>query len=121
MQVSHSGGFAPIESPDGKWLYYTKTEEPDTSLWRLPLDGGEETQVIPSVHLHSFDVVKDGIYFRSDPTTLKFFDNGGQISTVTTQLSEGYVGLSVSPDEKSILFAVSKPQTSELALIENFR
>jgi hypothetical protein len=61
------------------------------------------------------------IGFSVDYATLKFFDTRGQISRVTTQLPEGYVGLSVSPDEKSILFAVSKPQTSELALIENFQ
>jgi len=60
----------PSSHPTAKWLYYTKTEAPDTSLWKLPVAGGEETQVIPSVHLHSFDVVNDGVYFRADTTTL---------------------------------------------------
>ena len=121
VQLTRGGGFASRESVDGKWLYYTKTEAADTSLWKVPLAGGEETQVIPSVHLHSFDVVKDGIYFRADTTTLKFLNNAGQISTVTSHLPEGYVGLSVSPDEKSILFCGSKPETSELMLIDKFQ
>ncbi len=72
-------------------------------------------QVIPSVHLQRFDVVNDGVCFRGDATTLKFLNTAGQISTVTTQLPQGYVGLSVSPDKKSKLFAVRKPQTSKLA------
>ena len=121
MQLTRGGGFASRESVDGKWLYYTKTEAADTSLWKVPLAGGEETQVIPSVHLHSFDVVRDGIYFRADTTTLKFLNNAGQITTVTSHLPEGYVGLSVSPDEKSILFCGSKPETSELMLIDKFQ
>jgi len=121
VQLTRGGGFASRESVDGKWLYYTKTEAADTSLWKVPLAGGEETQVIPSVHLHSFDVVRDGIYFRADTTTLKFLNNAGQITTVTSHLPEGYVGLSVSPDEKSILFCGSKPETSELMLIDKFQ
>lgn len=121
VQLTRGGGFASRESVDGKWLYYTKSEAADTSLWKIPLAGGEETQVIPSVHLHSFEVVNDGVYFRADATTLKFLNSAGQISTVTTQLPQGYVGLSVSPDKKSILFCGSKPETSELALVENFQ
>jgi len=120
VQITRGGGFASRESTDGKWLYYTKTEAADTSLWKVSLAGGEETQVIPSVHLHSFDVVNDGVYFRSDATTLKFVGTAGQISTVTTQLPQGYVGLSVSPEQKSILFCGSKSETSELALVDNF-
>jgi len=120
VQLTRGGGFASRESADGKWLYYTKTEAPDTSLWKLPLAGGQETQVVPSVHFHSFDVVSEGVYFRAD-TTLKFLNSAGQITTVAPQLPYGYVGLSVSPDKKSILFIVSKPQTSELMLIDKFQ
>jgi hypothetical protein len=37
IQVTRDGGFAPIESPDGKFLYYTKALA-DTSLWKMPLE-----------------------------------------------------------------------------------
>ena len=131
VQVSHAGGFAARESPDGKSLYFTRTEGADTSLWKLPLDtgrpppvaaadGGEETQVLPSVHLHNFEVVSDGLYFMSDASTLNFLSSSGRISTIASNLPKGYVGLSVSPDRKSILFTVDRPVTSELAMIENF-
>ena len=87
----------------------------------LPLAGGEEVQVIPSVHLHNFDIVSDGYYFLATASTLKFLNTAGQIITVAPQLPQGYVGLSVSPDKKSILFTADKPQTSELVLVENFQ
>jgi len=121
QQITRNGGFCARESVDGKWLYYTKSEAEDTSLWKVPVAGGEETQVLPSVHLHNFDVTPDGVYFLSDATTLKVFNPPGQIKTLATNLPEGYVGLSVSPDEKSILFSVNHPGSSELLMIKDFQ
>ena len=104
--------FFPMWSKDGRWIYFSSN---------TPLAGGEEVQVIPSVHLHNFDIVSDGIYFLATASTLKFLNTAGQITTVAPQLPQGYVGLSVSPDKKSILFTADKPQTSELVLVENFQ
>jgi len=120
VQVTRNGGFASFESRDGKWLYYTKSQAPDTSLWKVAVTGGEEIQVLPSVHISSVDLVPDGIYFREGPTMLKFRDNAARVSTVAT-LPPGYVGLSVSPDRKWIVFSAAKPQTSELVMIDNFQ
>jgi hypothetical protein len=36
-------------------------------------------------------------------------------------IGEGYVGFSVSPDRKWILFAQDNPEGSELVLVEGFR
>jgi Tol biopolymer transport system component len=44
QQITRRGGFAPLESPDGKWLYYSKSDA--DGLFRLPLSGGEETRVV---------------------------------------------------------------------------
>jgi hypothetical protein len=44
-QVTHHGGFAAFESPDGRFLYYAKGLTVP-GLWRIPTDGGEETEVI---------------------------------------------------------------------------
>jgi len=40
IQVTKSEGFIAMESPDGKWLFYSKRNEP--GLWKIPLTGGEE-------------------------------------------------------------------------------
>ena len=120
VQATWNGGFAAFESPDGKWLYYTKSQAPDASFWKVAVTGGEEVQVLSSVRISSVDLVPDGIYFREGPTTLKFRDNAGRVSTVA-KLPSGYVGLSVSPDRKWIIFTAAKPQTSELIMIQNFQ
>jgi hypothetical protein len=38
VQVTRKGGFAPLESPDGKFLYYTKALSA-TSVWKVPVGG----------------------------------------------------------------------------------
>ena len=62
-RVTQKGGVMALESPDGKSIYYTKTEGP-SSLWKVPIDGGEETQVLESVARRSFAVVEQGNLFH---------------------------------------------------------
>jgi Tol biopolymer transport system component len=45
IQITHDDGFAPLESPNGMYLYYTKALS-DTSLWRMPLGGGPVSKVL---------------------------------------------------------------------------
>ena len=45
-QVTRGGGMRPKESPDRKFIYYRKRG----GLWRLPVGGGPESQVIESVN-----------------------------------------------------------------------
>ncbi len=48
VQVTRRGGFAAFESPDGKVVYYAKGRNVP-GLWRIPTDGGEETELISSL------------------------------------------------------------------------
>jgi hypothetical protein len=45
IQVIGIGGLAPLESPNGKFLYYVKRLS-DTELWRIPVEGGQATRVL---------------------------------------------------------------------------
>jgi Tol biopolymer transport system component len=68
IQVTRNGGETARESPDGKSIYYTKAgftraRETGVGLWKMPLSGGEESQVLPSVAMYAFSLVKEGIYF----------------------------------------------------------
>lgn len=121
VQVTRDGGFAALESQDGKSLYYTKIQATDSSLWKLSFDSHEEVQVLPSIRMHNFDLVDDGIYFEDGGSKLKFFAMLRGTTTTLTQLPEGYVGLTVSPDRKSIIFTHSNPSSSELMLVDNFQ
>jgi Tol biopolymer transport system component len=129
IQVTHDGGFAPLESPDGKFLYYTKALAA-TSLWRIPVEGGQAARILEGVNSYiSLAIVDSGVYFvpQRKPTSIQFF------SLITNQIRpvaslekpiDGLGpngGLTVSPDGRSILCSQFDQAGSELMLVENFR
>src|SRR5262249_49240871 len=117
-----------FESLDGKFLYYTKGDS-SGSLWKMPVSGGEESQILPSVANRAFSVVKEGIYFIPEAGTdgkssihfLAFAT--GMVKTVAPISGSPAEGLAVSPDGSSLLFSQSKTAMFEadLMLVENFR
>jgi Tol biopolymer transport system component len=123
VQVTHRGGLASSESPDGKWLYFSGESE-DSSLWRMPTGGGDETQVLPSITNWNFAVMVDGVYFatRSGPRfAIEFLDFANGKTEVIAPVGFGYFGFSVSPDRKWILYSQLVPVSSELVLAEGFQ
>jgi len=53
VAVTRYGGYVAHESNDGRFVYYSKGRG-QTSLWRVPAEGGEEQQVLESVDWQSF-------------------------------------------------------------------
>jgi Tol biopolymer transport system component/predicted Ser/Thr protein kinase len=128
VQVTDNGGYRAFESWDGKTLYYTK--DPGLSsapLFAKPLAGGPERQVLDSVVWRAFFPVENGIYHiaRADKDgayPLQLFDFATGESRLLTRIeAQPYLGLTVSPDRKTVLFTVAKPINYDLMLIENFR
>ena len=65
VQVTRHGGFAALESPDGRFLYYAKGLTVP-GLWRIPTNGGEESEIISSLepgYWGYWAVVENGIYY----------------------------------------------------------
>jgi hypothetical protein len=128
MQLTRRGGVGPLGSPDGKFLYYAKALDA-TSAWRVPVEGGEEIQVLES--LSSYDnmaVVHEGIYFiptqgpakASSPQLLSFVS--GQIKPIFTLEKPAGDGLTVSPDGRWMLYTqIDQQWGGDLILVENFR
>ncbi len=120
-----------LESSDGKFLYYVKNEKERQRLWKVPVGGGEETQVLESVYAFNFYVTPRGIYFiqapdRDDPDRsyrLRFLDFAGdRVKTITSMPTSlfRWGGLSISPDGRSMLYQERRLE-SDLMLVENFR
>jgi hypothetical protein len=96
-------------------------------LFAKPLGDGPERQVLDYVSVRAFVVVEDGVYYIGRPGNdrqhpLQFF----QFSTGTSRLltkfdGTPHLGLTVSPDRKTLLFTNSATSGSDLMLIENFR
>jgi Tol biopolymer transport system component len=139
IQVTRDGGFAPLESPDGKFLYYTKALQ-GTSLWKVPTEGGQAVKVLDGLSSYiNLAMAADRMYFvplRSGGRTrgtadtgdsIQFLDFGtGQIRLVANvakpfNFDAGAGGLAVSPDGRWILYTQFDQAGSELMLAENFR
>jgi Tol biopolymer transport system component len=126
VRVTRKGGFATSESPDSQWVYYTKRAGA-SALWKVPRDGGEETQVLESVEEQAFAPVNEGIYFIPRPDSagrysIQFLNFATKrIRSVST--IEGPIDsyLSVSPDGRWILYSQIDQSGSDLMLVENFR
>ena len=76
--MTRQGGFAAFESPDGRFLYYAKGLTVP-GLWRTPINGGEEIELISSLEAGYWGywaVVENGIYYLDTTTKpgIAFFD-----------------------------------------------
>jgi eukaryotic-like serine/threonine-protein kinase len=129
VQVTHHGGFAAFESPDGRSLYYAKGLAVP-GLWRIPTSGGEEVEIIRPLEAGYWGywaVVDNGIYYLD--TTMKpgivFFDITTHRTTRVFDLENRPVmdapGLAVSPDKKTILYTQLDTSYSDILLVENFQ
>jgi Tol biopolymer transport system component/DNA-binding winged helix-turn-helix (wHTH) protein len=126
IQVTREGGFAPLESPDGKFIYYTKGLV-DTSVWRLPVEGGQPTKVLERLSIYlNLAIVDEGIYFVPQQVTalaasIEFLDfttnHTKRIASFGKFLSNG---LALSPDGRWILYVQDELGSAELRLVENF-
>jgi Tol biopolymer transport system component len=120
VQVTRHGGYNPSESMDGKTIFYTRIDSPSAPLWKMPAEGGEESQVLDSVY-RDFAVTPSGVYFKSN-SLLQYFDFTTGISrpirTVEKPLG---IGLTVSPDGRWLLYTQIDQGGSDLMLVENFQ
>lgn len=125
VQVTRDGGAAAFESVDGRWLYYAKATRP-MSIWRMPVDGGEETKVLDFLSYNfNFAVAAKGIYLlaiRGRVASIEFFDFTTRKTTPLYTLDRPFwFGFALSPDERSILFSKIDSRSSDLMVVENLR
>ena len=114
IKLTKSGGISGVESFDGRFLYYSKYEA--GGVWRMPLGGGDETQVLEEVRGGSWPnwgLTADGIYLlrfdKSPHATIQFFDFVTQkIIPIWTLEKEPGWGMTMSRDGKLLAAGNSK-------------
>lgn len=126
VQMTRSdGGWMPLESPDGKMLYYCH-EIPAKGIWKVPVEGGAAGPVTDSYGPWAFAVVAEGIYYAAARVShkraeIRFFNfSSGRSQPVVESDRPFGMGLSVSADQRSVIFTQSDQAGSDLMLIENF-
>jgi Tol biopolymer transport system component/serine/threonine protein kinase len=137
-QLTRGGGFNPVAAPDGRTVYYLHGEE-EPWLWAVSAEGGAEAPAIDGapgqvkwMELTNWAVAGRGIYFLEGKLgtgyTLEFFDFETRRTTPLMTLMKlrgprspfAMIGLTVAPDERSILYAQRDNFALDLMLIENF-
>ncbi len=127
-QVVAAAGFWCGESPDGSLFYFLR-DCANPSLRRVPVEGGEESQVLEAVFGGIYEVVEDGVYFvppstPEDGFSIEFLRFAtGAVEHVMSLERRPPIGnfLNVSPDRRSILYSQAEDYQSDIMLVENFQ
>ncbi len=116
-------------SRDYKFFYYTK-ETGASGIWRRPVSGGPEIRLPGTDGVHRYrywDLTDRGLFFIEGPPqpTLRYLDfRSNRIDTIGPPPSKTLTnsrGLSVSPDQRSIAYALNDVALSDILLITNLK
>ena len=128
QQVTKNGGFVGQESYDGQWLYFAKSDA--GGLYRVPVNGGDEQKILNEPrdgYWGYWCLVPNGIYYLDQTGAQMAVDfaglNGEHPTKVHTldRLLPPYAGLTVSPDERWLLFSDRVESDSHITLVDGFR
>jgi Tol biopolymer transport system component/DNA-binding winged helix-turn-helix (wHTH) protein len=123
-RLTRNGALYPVASSDGRTIFFSKTEG-QSPLFALTI-GAEEREIVDCVRSRAITVAAGGLYYVGcdrDRAPLYRRD----LATNRTQLlgtikaAGCCMGLTVSPDGKSILLARTIVVGADLMLIEDFR
>ncbi len=138
VQVTNNVGYVRLASRRMAPTSTTyETMDTPSPLWRLPASGGVPVKVLEGVVLGNFVVLEGGIYYIDRPsgeggiyyidrpsgeTRLQYFDFATRRSTtVARNLGNVDLGLTASPDGRTILYSRVDSSVDDLMLVENFR
>ena len=136
LQVTSNGGYEAMESPDGRFVYYNKYGFSTEGIFRIPVEGGQETRVFDLPQLDSlgdWTVTDEGIYFvhRYDAPrkvtshfAIKLFSSTtGKVNEIAALDRDpvSHPGLNISPDKRWLIYSSMDSHKSDIVLVKNFR
>lgn len=124
VPVTERGGYAALESPDGRALYFTRIDR--AGLWRRPVEGGAASLVTTDLRPEdwaAWGVVQGGVYWQLPPVgdaapTVVLLEDGAREPRPLASLGEmAWPGLDLSPDRRRLLYSRLDRRESNLVLL----
>ena len=124
--VTTDGGYASRESPDGKWLFFTRADQP--GIWRQPAGGGPPERVFDRLEPEdwaNWQAGRLGLYFRelcanhSGPDVAFLAYGAAKPVDVLPLDEQGWPNFDVSGDGKWIVYPRADKHSCDIRLIEN--
>ena len=125
--VTKSEGFAAIESPDGKEVFYSKLS--GRGIWKVSAQGGSGAPVTPGLepdNWANWAVTKDAIYFIESPphanAVIKRFDRTTQrVSKISVLARPSFYGLTLSADGGDLIYSERDRDEHDILVTRLFR
>lgn len=132
IRISEHPGHSPVESADGRWLYYTYRADGSGSaamLWRVAASGnGPRVKVLDAVYAGGWTIVGSRLWYRrptgrTSEIRSRDLSNGNDVvvAFVPPPKSPNDRGLSVSPDGRYLLYTQNDNPGSDLMYVQNVR
>ncbi len=133
QRMAGQGAFYAQESPDGRWIYYTRQGGSEPGIWRIPAEGGAEQKLTAELSPNfwgQWAVAQNAVFFavfppagtrraisRLDLATGKVTD----IFTLAKMPVQFESAMWVAADESSIYWSQLDQAGSDVFLVERFR
>ncbi|MEP6537419.1 MAG: winged helix-turn-helix domain-containing protein [Bryobacteraceae bacterium] len=126
-QLTTTGGQRPLPSADGKTIFYLALDGPEIRC--VPSAGGPPRKVAAPIHRYpsGFDITRQGVYYETpeqsgEESFVQFLSFATASSRPVAVVHHPYyLGVSVSPDAKYVLFDQVDELDRDLLLIPNFK
>ncbi len=126
QQMTHGGGWAPAESPDGGSLFYQRRVPAGWSLRQLNLATGVDREILPAMVERAFGIARDGVYYipvqgADGRFTIQFRSFESGVSRLIATIAKPMLrSLSLAPDGSFLLYSQLDRWGQNLVLVENF-
>jgi hypothetical protein len=136
IQVTRRGGSQAFESEDGRYVYYAKDLR-NPGIWRLPVNGGQETLFNGMPRQNFWTLAGGGLYYldvegrlpelyaRRGSVPVRRIDLATQeittVATVEARFPTGVSELDVTRDGQHMVWVNWPVRSSELMLIRNLQ
>ena len=130
IQLTRNGGLRPLEGPKGRFLYFQKPDK--DGIWRVPVEGGEESLVVESYkywlkgywalgedRVYFVDLLEGGHYALHSHDLLS--GRVRHIARIDGPVANSAPGLAITSDETKALITMRKSKESEIVMVKDWR